>query len=198
MSANTTRLLFVLCGLAWVVLVGRAWMNAKEPEDFVVTVTQDEIEAYAKQQLNTLQARSFANDQEFCAIIYEETGGTLGTSKIREGSEASCDIAYFDGPGMKPLASIHTHGSHDRNYDSEVPSLIDLNSDIESRTDGYIATPGGRLWRNDWQNKRSVLLCGEGCLDQDPAYKPCPADVLPDRFSFGELKQRMMGRAQMC
>jgi len=64
MSANTTKILFVLCGIAWVVLVGRAWLNVKEPEDFVFTVSQPQVEAFAREQLAALQPRSFAEDVE--------------------------------------------------------------------------------------------------------------------------------------
>lgn len=198
MGSNTTKLLFVLCGIAWVVLVGRAWLNVKGPDDFVFTVPQSEVEAFAREQLAALQQRSFANDVELCAIIYEDSDGKLGTTDIREGAKASCDVAYFDLPGMAPVASFHTHGSHDRNYDSEVPSLIDIESDISSQTDGYVSTPGGRLWRIDWRNRRAVLVCGEGCLPQDPAYEPCPGDRVAAELSLDDLNHRARQPAIMC
>lgn len=193
-----TKALLALCAVVWVGLVARAWMNAKGPEDFIVTVTQPEVEAFAREQLGALQERSFANDIELCAIIFENNEGKLGTSPIREGEKASCDIAYFDEPGMAPVASLHTHGAHDRNYDSEVPSLIDIESDIASGTDGYVSTPGGRLWRIDWRSRRAVLVCGEGCLAQDPKYEPCAAEALAVEYSLSDLDRRARQPIRNC
>lgn len=191
MNGNTTKIVFAICALAWVVLVGRAWFNVKGPEDFVITATQPEVEAFARDQLGAMQARSFESDVEPCAIIFEDSDGDLGTTPVKGDAEATCDILYFDEPGMAPLASIHTHGSHDRRYDSEVPSLTDLQSDIASRTDGYVSTPGGRLWRVDWQRQRAVQVCGEGCLPQDPAYEPCPGDPIAAQYTLAELERRI-------
>jgi hypothetical protein len=198
MNGNTTKMLFVLCGIAWVVLVGRAWMNAKNPEDFVFKVPHEQVDAYAREALNELQTQSFARDQEFCAIIFENSDGTLGNNKVRDGSKASCNIAYFDGPGMAPRASMHTHGGHDRDYDSEVPSLIDLESDMDSGTVGYVSTPGGRLWKVEPERERVVQLCGEGCLKQDPDYAPCPADDLKEEYSLAELRERSRAPFTAC
>lgn len=197
-NSRTTLAIFVLCAIAWVVLVGRAWLNVKGPEDFVVTVTQAEVQSFARQQLNAVQQRSFAGDVELCAIIFEDSNGELGTTPVREGSKASCNIAYFDEPGMAPIASFHTHGSHDRDYDSEVPSIIDITSDVESGTDGYVSTPGGRFWHIDSRNRRAVMVCGEGCLNQDPRYRPCPADALKSAYTLEELDRRARQPLQAC
>ena len=117
-NRTTLRILYALCAIAFVVMVARAFLNVKGPEDFVVTVTQSEVQAFAREQLNAVQQRSFKGDVELCAIIFEDSNGDLGTTPVREGEKASCDIAYFDEPGMAPIASFHTHGAHDRDYDS--------------------------------------------------------------------------------
>jgi hypothetical protein len=198
MSGRTSSVLFALCAIAWVVIVARAWFNVKSPEDFKVTVSQGEVQAFARAQLDALQPQSFAQGRELCAILFEDSSGDLGASPLRAGAEASCDIAYFDEPGMAPLASIHTHGGFDRGYDSEVPSLNDLQSDIASRTDGYIATPGGRLWRIDWRKERAVLVCGEGCLAQDPAYRSCRDDAISPEYTVPRLAARQRGPGDRC
>lgn len=51
--------------------------------------------------------------------------------------------------------------------DIEVPSLEDMIGDIEEGIDGYIETPGGRLWFNDARARRVTLLCGSECVASD-------------------------------
>ncbi|QUL38833.1 DUF4329 domain-containing protein [Erythrobacter sp. JK5] len=197
-TSRNTALIFGACAIAWVVIVARAYTNVKGPEDFVVTVSQPEVQAFARDQLGALQKRSFAEDVELCAIIFEDSEGKLGSTPVRVGAEASCDIAYFDEPGMAPVASFHTHGSFGEEYDNEVPSLTDIQSDIGSGMDGYVSTPGGRLWWIDWRGERAVEVCGEGCLEQDPDYRPCPGDRINREFSLTQLVARNDSVAADC
>ena len=189
-EGRNAKWVYAALAIVWVVIVARAAFTVKGPEDFVVTVAQSEVQAYARAQLDAMQARSFADGIELCAIIYEDSDGDLGTTKVHTGDEAECNLRYFDEPGMAPVASIHTHGAFDEDYDSELPSLIDLEGDIESQIDGYVATPGGRLWRIDWRQRRAVLVCREGCLQQDPAYRPCPGDSITATYSLPQLTAR--------
>ena len=124
-ARSTTLLLFALCGFAWVAIVGRAYFNVKGPEGFVVTTTQEDVQEFARTQLDALQRRSFSEDIELCGIIFERSNGDLGASSPKPGDEASCGIAFFDEPGMKPLASFHTHAAQNDQYDSDVPSVLD-------------------------------------------------------------------------
>ena len=198
MNASTTRLLYVLCALAFVVIVVRAYSNVKGTDALQPTVPQSEVQAFAKQQLDTLQARSFEGNLELCGIIFETKDGELGVSRPADGDEASCDLAYFDEPGMVPVASFHTHGRHSREYDGEVPSLIDIQSDIASGLDGYIATPGGRLWHIDHREAEARLACGPGCLTQDPAYQPCTGDAIAETYTVEALSQRFSSPTPDC
>jgi len=190
MSPRLTRLLFIAIGIVWLVIIVRALVNVKGPEDFVITVTQAEVQDFARVQLGALQLRSFAENIELCGIIFERSDGSLGASRPREGDEASCGIAYFDEPGMRPVASFHTHGGASPRYDSEVPSLLDLRSDLASGMDGYVATPGGLFWRVDARVPEAILICGQGCLAQDPAYRPCPALDPRSRYTLAQLAAR--------
>ncbi len=191
MNARSTTIIFGLCAIAWAVIVAQAWFGQKDADDFVITVTQDEIQSFARTQLDALQQQSFANDIELCGVIFEDSNGDLGASPPRPGDEASCGISYFDEPGMRPVASFHTHAAHNDKYDSEVPSLLDLESDAASGMDGYVATPGGRFWRIDADAVRAIQVCGIGCLAQDPAYKPCPAIDPGPQYSRADLMGRM-------
>ena len=99
---------------------------------------------------------------------------------------------------MVPVASFHTHGRHSDQYDGEVPSTIDIQSDIASGLDGYIATPGGRLWFIDHEQGVARLACGPGCLTQDPSYVPCPGDTIASSYTIEELTRRFSTRRPIC
>ncbi|WP_394728285.1 DUF4329 domain-containing protein [Altererythrobacter sp. GH1-8] len=197
-NVRTSHLIFAMCAIAWAIIVVRAISNVKGPEDFVVTSSTEEVTAFARVQLADLQARSFAEDTEYCGIIFEDNNGDLGASRILAGERASCDIAYFDEPGMAPVASFHTHGAFSEDYDSEVPSTIDLASDIASQMDGYVSTPGGRFWRNDWKAEQSELLCGHACLPADPGYRPCKGFPPQQQYSLSTLRARFENTAVRC
>lgn len=197
-NVRTSYLIFALCALAWGFIVVRAITNVKGPEDFVVTATTEEVTAFARSQLGELQARSFAEDIELCGIIFEDSNGELGSSRILEGDRASCDIAYFDEPGMAPIASFHTHGAFSEDFDSEVPSTIDLESDISSRMDGYVSTPGGRFWRTNWRARSAELICDQGCLPVDPAYRSCEGFLPQPTYSLGTLRARLENDTARC
>lgn len=192
------KLIYAAIAILWVAIVVHSASNRKGPEDFVVTVSQAEVLAFARARLGAMQARSFDEKVELCAIVFEDSEGTLQSSEVRAGDEATCDLRYFDEPGMAPLASIHTHGQFDANYDSEVPSLIDLDGDIESQMDGYVSTPGGRLWQIDWEQQRAMLVCGEGCLRQDSAYRACPQDTVAASYTRPELAARSRQPVAAC
>ena len=200
MFANdrTRQIIFAICAIAWVVIVLRAILNVKEPEDFVVTVTTEEVTAFARGTLSDLQARSFAEDVELCGFIFEDSEGELHASRIVEGKRASCNISCFDEPGMAPVAGFHTHGSFSARFDSEVPSTLDLESDIASQLDGYVSTPGGRFWRVDWREEQVELVCGPKCLPQDPNYRPCPGFPPERGYTRDTLRERFEDDTSMC
>ena len=198
MTSRNTTILFGLCALAWAVIVIRAYTNVKDADDFVITVTQGEVQSFARERLREVLQRSFDEDIELCGIIFERSDGSLGASDIRIGDEASCGIAYFDEPGMRPVASFHTHAGQNEKYDSEVPSLQDLESDAASELDGYVATPGGRFWRVNASAVEAVQVCGPGCLPQDPDYKACAAGPPKKRYSRADLIARMGSDENTC
>jgi len=198
MNARTSTIVFALMAIAWVVIIGRAYVFKKEPGDFVITVTQSQVQAFARAELIAIQQRSFDDGIELCGIVFENSEGELGATRPREGSEASCGIAYFDQPGMRPVASFHTHGGYNTDYDSEVPSILDLESDASSGMDGYVATPGGRFWRVDASGPTAINVCGAGCLPQDPLYQPCPASEPKSRYTYRALSERQLGPDPGC
>ncbi|WP_299192386.1 DUF4329 domain-containing protein [uncultured Erythrobacter sp.] len=190
MNPSTIRILYVICAIAFVAMIARAYMNVKGTDGLVPVVPHSEVADFAKTELDKLQQPSFEGNKELCGIIFETSDAELGVSIPRDGDEASCDISYFDEPGMVPVASFHTHGKHSDRYDGEVPSLIDIESDVATGMDGYVATPGGRLWRIDHAEAVAVQVCGPGCLTQDPAYEPCNGDPVKQRYTIDELQAR--------
>lgn len=197
-SSQTTRILYALCALAFVVIIARAYMNVKGPDALQPVVPQSDVQSFAREQLNALQTRSFAENIELCGIIYETSEGELGASYPKGGDEATCDLTYFDEPGMVPIASFHTHGRFSRQYDGEVPSITDIQSDMASGMDGYIATPGGRLWWVDHETGEGQLVCGPDCMVKDPSYQTCEGDEIADRYTVKQLAQRFRGAAPDC
>lgn len=197
-KASSTRVLFALCAVAWVVIVARAYLNVKDTDALVAVVPQSEVQAFAREQLEALQAESFAGDLELCGIIFETSEGDLGVSRPRSGDRASCDLQYFDEPGMVPVASFHTHGKHSDEYDGEVPSLVDIQSDIASGIDGYISTPGGRFWHIDHRARTASQVCAPGCMTRDPTFVPCAGDPIPSRYTVRELQTRFSTPRPYC
>ncbi len=190
LKSPSTRLIFVIIAIIWVVIVARAYMNAKGTDALQPSLPQSEVEAFAREELDALQQPSFAGDRELCGIIFETAEGELGVSRPTSGDEASCDISFFDEPGMVPVASFHTHGKYSRQYDGEVPSLVDLESDIANGMDGYIATPGGRFWHIDHEARTARMVCGPGCLTTDPNFTECVGDAIARSYTLETLAAR--------
>ena len=148
--------------------------------------TQD-VNGFAAQVLNSLQPRSIAESREYCGLIMRAEGGGLVTSRINPGTEDSCEMPRVIGD---VVATFHTHGSFSPAYDNEVPSMSDVAGDFSQRIDGYVSTPGGRLWHVDFETRRIYLLCGPGCLRSDPNNEPKDAGFVPQSFTVPQLRAR--------
>jgi hypothetical protein len=148
-------------------------------------------QAFARTLLATLQVRSIVENREYCGYIGRDERGRVVASKPRRGKSDSCEIGAPP-PFMRVTASYHTHAGFDADHINEIPSLHDLQGDIAARTDGYIATPGGRLWFSDHAAKEVRQICGPGCLPQDPVFRQGKAEKVRRSYTLGEL-ERMMG-----
>lgn len=197
LSRNNT-LILAACAIAWVLVVVRIahYEPAYEPRETMSP--RSDVQRYAREQLDILQRRSFKEGREFCGVIVENKDGELSTASVTEGDIASCQYEYDGQVGITPVASIHTHGGASIRFDDEAPSLQDLQSDIASRMDSYLATPGGRFWRIDWQSQTANLICGEGCLRQDPQYRPCPAFEPAEQYDIKRLQKRFRETPSRC
>lgn len=145
------------------------------------------VDAFARTVLNALQPRSIAETREYCGYIYALADGTLAATPATRGTEASCDMNF---PSRGAIASYHTHGSFSARYDNEVPSTSDLQSDFDFNVDGYVSTPGGRLWRVDHQARIARQVCGAPCVYADPNNDPNDAGHVAQTYTLAQLARR--------
>lgn len=149
----------------------------------------DPVDQFAAKILNEVQGPSFRDNKEYCGLIgYDRTGKLLAT-KPKAGFADGCQPE--DNPDIiSVIASYHTHGRFSWDADTEVPSVSDLEADFDEEVDGYIATPGGRFWVTDRDERGTFLLCGPGCLKSDPRYEACPGAEPLEIYSLSELRER--------
>ncbi len=144
--------------------------------------------AFAKTVLDDLQPQSIAQNREFCGFIgIDHTGNYIATSPTR-GQKGTCQPRNNE--GFTPLASYHTHGAYSVEYDSELPSSDDLLADISEGVDGYIGTPGGRVWFNNAATERSTLLCDVNCIHADPSFDPAGAPPPTTEYDIDTIYAR--------
>ena len=170
-----SRLLAFCVGL---LLAGPALAQTTEEYKFVVHL------------MNRLQVPSFAESREYCGYIVRLETGKITTGPITPGTTDRC------GP-IRPqigevISSFHTHGGFTFVHYNEVPSVQDLRGDIAGRMNGWIATPGGRLWFNDWRRGTARQICGVGCLRRDPAFIPGVRGKVEEVYTLDKLI-RLMG-----
>jgi hypothetical protein len=156
-------------------------------EDPPTIAETDDVDTFAKSVLNNLQPQSIAQSVEYCGYIFETAAGELAATPARRGGEDFCDL---DEPDASVTASYHTHGGFSENYDNEVPSTDDVAGDFEAGIDGYISTPGGRVWHVDYEDQIARQLCNTLCVTSDPNNEPEDAGFVPQTFTLEELEAR--------
>lgn len=147
----------------------------------------DDVDRFMLAHFDKIQAKSIAENREYCGLVGFDKQGELRVTPAKAGNEDSCD------PGEAPsdwevIASYHTHGAFLDDADSEVPSVDDLLGDIEEEIDGYIATPGGRVWLNVAAEKLTFQLCGRGCVRSDPNARQCKSFTPEIEYTLPDLR----------
>lgn len=168
------------------VLGAGLWAMAPNP-----AAAQDAAElAAARAVLLQLQPRSFSENLEYCGYIGRLPDGRLTASEVTRGETWSClnraDVSRF----VEIVASFHTHAGFVSAADSEVPSSDDMLGDMEERVNGYVATPGGRLWYIDYRRSVATQVCGLGCMGQDPRFIPGDAGPIAQSYTLRQLQMR--------
>ena len=150
---------------------------------------QAAVDAFAKTFLDSIQAQSIADRREYCGYFFRDASGAVKATQPRRGTFATCSMPVpTRGSGI--FASYHTHGAFGRQYDNEVPSTTDLLSDFQLGLDGYISTPGGRIWRVSNETRTATQLCGLGCVTRDPGFVPRDEAGVRRVYTLGTLAQR--------
>lgn len=143
----------------------------------------------AMAELEVLQELSLAAGREYCSILALDEDGRLIASKPRRGWRSSCRPRDPRG-AVEIIASLHTHGTHHPDYDSEMPSTNDMLGDMEEGILGFVATPGGRVWMLDGITGTGRQVCGRACVISDPDYDPADHDPIPKRVTLDTLYAR--------
>lgn len=142
--------------------------------------------ALIKATFAELQILSIAENVEYCGYVGFDADGELMVSPPTRGDEGSC--LSDDPTGMEIItASYHTHGGHSENYFNEVPSGEDMEGGADEGIDGYVATPGGRLWYIDSVDMVASQLCGIGCLLKDPLFRTGGHGIIAQSYTYDEL-----------
>ena len=118
---------------------------------------------FATELLQKLNARSVDLNLEYCGFFYYDASGALQATKPEKGGTHSC-LPVFPEEISFVFATYHTHAAYDPNSLNEYPSMQDMEGDFSNLQNGYLATPGGRLWFTDVQKRISRQLCGYRCL----------------------------------
>lgn len=149
-----------------------------------------QAESFARNFLNSIQAPSIRAKREFCGFFFVDSGGQIQATPPRRGTFASCSLPV-PSRGQGVFASYHTHGAYGPDYDNEVPSPTDMQSDFALGLDGYISTPGGRVWRIHLQDRTARQVCGLRCVLQDPGFVPRNEESVRQAYTLASLNQRV-------
>jgi hypothetical protein len=118
------------------------------------------------ESMNQLSVRF---NREACGYILRHPNGAYSSTKVSWGGQASCASLPIQN-SSSVIASWHTHAAWDSDYDGEVPSVQDVEGDMSMGVNGWVGTPGGRLWFVDGQTGTMRQICGRDCLPVDPAF----------------------------
>lgn len=144
----------------------------------------DEI-TFMRALFTELQPESIRRNREYCGYLGYDDSGALVATRPKRGTVDSCLPRWprrFD-----PVASYHTHGGYDPDAWSEIPSGDDMEADEADGIDGYVATPGGRLWYIDSSEMIASQICGVGCLPMDTDFEPETEIVVQPSYAYEEL-----------
>lgn len=168
----------------------RVFMLAVAAICAVPAVAQDADELrVAREVLTDLQAQSFDKKREYCGYIgYDETGRLKASDPVA-GTLDGCSAPFPR--NLAITASYHTHGDFDHGYFNEVPSTIDMDGDKEFYMNGYVSTPGGRLWYIDTQIMVAQQVCGMSCLPSSPRFQKGAKGAVAQRYTYEELQEKL-------
>lgn len=152
------------------------------------TQARTDEHSFMKKLFFDIQPRSFIENREICGYLGYNRDGDLRTTDINFGTEASCDLPPIPDK-LRVVASFHTHSTYSPHFRSEFPTVQDLRSDAYFEINGYISTPGGRMWYHDNVKETATQLCELDCLPQDPNFRVEPGDPLRSVYTRRQLQK---------
>jgi len=150
-------------------------------------MAQDSVEVtLMKATFDKIQPMSIAQNVEYCGYVGFDLNDILIATTPTRGDGGSC---LADDPDALEIitASYHTHGAYSPDYYNEVPSGEDMEGDADEGIDGYVATPGGRLWYIDSVDMVASQLCGVRCLLSDPAFDLADDPEVAQSYAYDDL-----------
>ncbi len=137
-----------------------------------------------------LQPLSIRHNREYCGYIGFDAAGTLRATEPFPGAPASCSPR--DPIELTEVtASYHTHAAFAVDFHNEIPSQQDVEGDSEMGVNGYVATPGGRLWFVDGAVQTVRQICPVFCLPADPDFDLADSGPIAKFYTFDRLIQRL-------
>ncbi|MCK8462972.1 DUF4329 domain-containing protein [Aliiroseovarius sp. S1339] len=147
--------------------------------------------ALVKKVFAKLQPISIRANREYCGYIGYDRSGKLVASKAWRGGKDSCQAG--DPVNLETvIASYHTHGAFSSRYANEVPSGDDMETDEIEGVDGWVATPGGRLWYIDTQDMVTSQICGIGCLPMDAKFREGDMGRIAPSYHYDQLIEKLL------
>lgn len=148
----------------------------------------DQLDRLAVSHLDGVQELSIRDNVEYCGYFGFDNSGEIVATPATRGDSHSCESKIVP-PELDIIASYHTHGAYSEEDESELPSSEDLLVDFEAHTDGYVATPSGRVWLNLVDEAKTVQLCGPGCVRADPNAQSCKANAILSEYRVRDLQK---------
>ncbi len=157
-----------------------------------IAVAQESDElALVKRIFAQLQPISIEKNREYCGYIGRDAQRRVAFTKARRGRKGTCLPADPDELAVV-TASYHTHGAYSSDYVNELPSAEDMEGDEAEGIDGWVATPGGRLWYIDTQDMVTSQVCGLGCLPSDPDFVAGMTGPIAQSYHYQELVHKLI------
>lgn len=169
--------------LSLLVLPASLW--AEQAEQPFVPAPDGEVQLVLE-RLAPIQLLSFAAGYEYCGYLARKPEGEYYFTEMVRGGPDGCTPATPEFP-QDLIASVHTHGAYAPHVPAEFPTVMDIDSDHREGVNGYIGTPGGRLWFVDSQALVVHQVCGLGCLPQDPNFHEGDDGLIAKCYTRTEL-----------
>ena len=152
--------------------------------------TTEEI-ALMRKVFAKLQPLSIRYNREYCGHIGYDADGILRATEPFPGEPASCLPRDPETVLTTVVASYHTHAAFALDFYNELPSQQDVDGDAEEGIDGYVATPGGRLWFVNGSDMTVRQICPVNCLPADPGFIFSDGGPIVKFYTYDELVYRL-------